>query len=95
MPYSRAKERRLAKLVKWPDVRYNPETGESKLFYSAHEVPFGWLDKPLKKVPANVGTELDRDDLVRQLEERGIEIDHTWCNAHMKRILAGDISPDR
>lgn len=87
MPYSRAKEKRLAKLVKWPDVRYDPATGEPTLFYQAKDVPFGWLTKrPRIKTP-KVGVYYDKQELINQLTNLGIDINPTWGTAHMKRIL--------
>jgi hypothetical protein len=87
MPYSRGKEKRLAKLVKWPDLRYNPVTGEAKLFHEAKDVPLGWLTKRPKITIPRVGVVLDREQLVRELTDLGIEINPTWGTAHMKRIL--------
>jgi hypothetical protein len=87
MPYSRGKEKRLAKLVKWPDLRYDPLTGDTKLFYSADEVPVGWINKKPIIVAPRVGSTLDHDELVTKLNEIGVDIDPRWCNAHMKRIL--------
>jgi len=93
MPYSRAKEKRLAKLVKWPDVRYDPVTGKGELFYEAKDVPYGWVHKPPLKITPRVGVELDKEDLLTRLQDLGVEINPTWSNAHMKRILDGDCSP--
>jgi hypothetical protein len=92
MPYSRAKEKRLAKLKRWPDIRYGP-SGQIKLFYSPEEVPFGWTsDKPSTHM-SQVDELLDHDELIAKLTEMGVEINHTWGHAHMKRIIDGDVSP--
>jgi len=95
MPYSRGKERRAAKLVKWPDLRYDPNTGVTKLFYCAEEVPVGWVEKKPRIVEAPVGTTLDREELVSELYKRGLAIDPLWCNAHMKKVIDLDISTHR
>ena len=86
MPYSRSREKRLAKLVPWPDVRYSP-TGESKLFYEAKDVPFGWTDKKPSMTATKPGKILDRQTLVNELELLGVEINPTWGVAHMKKVI--------
>lgn len=79
----------------WPSWRYAPN-GESKLCHSADEVPEGWSRKPdgpstpLIKQDTQI---LDRTQLIAELMERRIPIKPTWGNAHMKRILDGDVSP--
>lgn len=95
MPYSRAKEKRLARETKWPDLRYSP-TGEAKLFYAAADVPAGWSQRaPIIRTLWKPPELLDRAELIRQLTDKGITINPTWADAHMKRILDGDISPPR
>ena len=91
MPYSRSKEKRLAKLTKWPDLRYSPE-GVAKLFYSAEEVPFGWSNKHPGIFIDRPTEQLDREDLIKQLTTKNIKIKPTWGNAHMKKVLNGDCS---
>jgi len=93
MPYSRSKEKRLAKLVKWPDIRYSP-TGEIKLFYSAKEVPFDWSIKPPGTHFGKPAEALDKAALMAALTEKGIEINPTWGSAHMKKVL-NDCSTSR
>lgn len=79
----------------WPSWRYGPN-GEKAIFKAPEDVPFGWTSKqgtpePIIELPPVVI--LDRDELVAELTERGIAINPTWGNAHMKRIIDGDISP--
>lgn len=76
----------------WPDLRYSP-TGEMKLFYSAEEVPADWTPKPPQNINTKPTEVLDHDLLVSQLERLGIPIKPTWGDAHMKRIIDGDVSP--
>lgn len=79
----------------WPAWRYGP-SGESAIFQSEEEVPNGWTKKPGIPDPefvARAPVALNRDDLVAKLSEIGVEINPTWGNAHMKRIIDGDVSP--
>lgn len=94
MPYSKAAAKREARKIPWPDLRYNPATGEAKLFFSAEEVPEGWEVKPTDRIELHKpGVVLDRDELVAELVKRDIPVKPTWANAHMKRIIDGDVSP--
>ena len=93
MPYSRSKEKRLAKQVMWPDLRYGPN-GEEKLFYAAHEVPEGWTTKPDPGYVPPDQPEHDRDALVAKLQANGIEINPIWGKAHMQKVL-DDFSSSR
>lgn len=71
----------------WPHWFYGPN-GESAIFNSATEVPYGWVKKPGLAFEPPPATEiLNKDELVAKLIERGIKIDPTWGNAHMKRML--------
>jgi hypothetical protein len=92
MPYSRAKEKRAAKLLLWPDIRYSP-TGEAKLFNAPSEVPPGWVSKHPGDSVARPAEHLDHDALVLELTKRGIAINPIWGNAHLKRIIDGDSPP--
>lgn len=94
MPYSRSKQKRIDRQGKWPDLRYSP-SGEVKLFYSAEEVPDGWTTKAqieYKSLPTVV---LNKEELIEELINRGIEIDPTWGNAQLKKVLDNDISSTR
>lgn len=71
----------------WPGWWYGPN-GEGKIFEAAHEVPLGWVNhlghtlfKPVEPIV------LDKDDLIRELTAKGIEINPIWGNAHMKKVL--------
>lgn len=86
MPYSRAKEKRAARAIPWPDLRYGPK-GEVKLFYSAEEVPPNWTSKPPKGIDPKPPQLFDKQELINALTERNIEINPTWGNAHMKKVL--------
>jgi hypothetical protein len=95
MAYSKKPRVLAVKYVptEWPAARWDPHTGEERVFNSPAEVPCGWLDyKSANKKPP-VGVVLDRDELVAKLTEMGIEINPLWGNAHMKRIIDGDVSP--
>lgn len=79
--------------IMWPHWYYGPD-GESGVFNSAEEVPAGWAPTPGgKPYEQPKSTTLDREDLVRQLEAVGVVINPVWGNAHLKRILDGDVSP--
>jgi hypothetical protein len=95
MPYSRAKQKRVERLTnQYPQLRYSPDGKQCKLVFSADEAPASWTQmRPL--VHSNDPTEvLDGDELKAKLIEMGVEIDHTWGHAHMKRIIDGDIRPE-
>lgn len=79
----------------WPSWRYGPN-GEKGIFECAEDVPVGWTAKvgvpePVLEVAPTII--LDKDALIAELTERGIEVNPLWGNAHMKRIIDGDISP--
>ncbi len=76
----------------WPSWRYGP-FGESAIFNSEAEVPYGWTKKAGEVYVPPESAFPDEATLVSQLEAQGITIDPTWGIAHMKRILDGDISP--
>lgn len=78
----------------WPSWWYGPN-GESAIFQCQEEVPGEWARKPFEPVPEIPKPPveiLDREDLIRQLVENNVDVNHIWSNAHMKRILDGDIS---
>jgi hypothetical protein len=86
MPYSKSKEKRLAKKVHWPDLRYGPH-GEEKLFYCAEEVPSGWTNKRPIPFIDRPPVLLDRNELVAKLTELNVDVVPTWGTAHMKKVL--------
>lgn len=72
--------------AKWPGWRYGP-FGEKAIFNSEAEVPHGWTRKPGELYVAPPSTMLDRENIIGQLETKGIEIDPTWGTAHMQKML--------
>lgn len=77
----------------WPSWRYGPY-GEAQIFNTESEVPHGWTKKPGEIYVPPENHSLDRDDLVRQLNELGITINPIWGKAHMKKVI-NDFSPTR
>jgi hypothetical protein len=86
MPYSRAKEKRSQKKAMWPDLRYGPN-GECKLFNAPHEVPEGWKQRADEEYTPPAAVPLDREQLIKGLEDKGIVINPIWGRAHMKKVL--------
>lgn len=82
----------------WPSWRYGPG-GQAAIFQKAEDVPWDWTKKPgdAPEVPrVNVAPPaLNRDALINQLIQIGIDIDPQWGMAHMKRIIDGDVSSTR
>lgn len=81
----------------WPSWRYSP-TGEGVIFTCEEDVPLGWAKKmpePREVFYRQPTESLDREELLIKLTELGVTINHTWGNAHMKRIIDGDISSTR
>lgn len=82
----------------WPSWCYGPNDGDAKIVNSEEEIPIGWYcnirpkELDISHLPVEL---LDHDELVSELIKRGISIDPTWGNAHMKRIIDSDISPAR
>ena len=76
----------------WPRWMYSP-TGEGQIFQKESDVPEGWVRKIGDVYVKSGPVVYDYDDLVRQLNEKNIEINPIWGLAHMKRILDGDVSP--
>jgi hypothetical protein len=79
---------------KWPELFWSPE-GECKLFYSINEVPESWSTQKPIIVFNEASAPLNHDELIAELVKRDIEINPIWGDAHMKRILDGDISSTR
>lgn len=82
----------------FPAWFYGPNEGECDVFNSPEDVPEGWGRKP--GVPETIivvqTTEiLNRDELVAELKARGIDINPIWGDAHLKRIVDGDVSSTR
>lgn len=76
----------------WPRWMYDP-MGEGQIFEKESDVPEGWVRTPGEIYVKFEPVMYDYDDLVRQLEAKEIEVNPIWGNAHLKRIIDGDISP--
>lgn len=72
--------------VDWPAWYYGPN-GEAQIFNGPDEVPYGWVGRPGQKFEPVTPVIHDRDDLVNQLEAKGIAVDPRWGVAHMKKVL--------
>lgn len=71
----------------WPSWRYGPY-GEAQIFNSPDEVPYGWTKKPGEVfVPPPAVVTLDREQLAKDLTDKGIEVNPTWSAAYMKELL--------
>lgn len=81
--------RRIVVDRSWPGWRYGPD-GEGAIFQCEADVPPGWTrrpgDQPEPFLPRAV-TAYNREELILQLEAKGIEINPTWGVAHMKKVL--------
>lgn len=71
----------------WPSWRYGPR-GEAEIFNSERDVPFGWTKKPGEEfVPPTVKEPLDRQQLISDLEAKGVTVLGWWAAAYMKDLL--------
>ncbi len=71
----------------WPDLRYGPN-GECKLFYAPEDVPHGWRQRPDQPyVVEHAPIALTKEELIEQLQNKGVEIDPRWGLAHLKKVL--------
>lgn len=71
----------------WPSWRYGPN-GESEIFQSENEVPYGWTVKPGQVFVPRVTATVNRDFVIQLLKERGITPNPTWSAAYMKELLS-------
>lgn len=79
---------RKQKPPSWPSWRYGPK-GQGEVFQSEKDVPFGWTKKPGQVyVPPPEPEALDRDQLIKDLETKGIEVLGWWSSSYMKGLLA-------
>ena len=86
------RKKRSSGFTGWPSWRYGPN-GESGIFQSEAEVPYGWTRKPGEEFITRPSTEvLDRDELMSRLKAKDIDIHPAWGTAHMKRML-DDLGP--
>lgn len=83
--------RRTRQIVsnQWPAWMYGPN-GEASVFNSAEEVPFGYTHRPGELFIPPPPTGLDRDALLAEAEEKGIEVHPAWGNAHLRKVLDND-----
>lgn len=74
----------------WPSWRYGPN-GESAIFANPDCVPLNWTRKPgipeIEPVHYREPTRLSREDLIAELEVKGIKLDPLWSTAHIKELL--------
>ncbi len=79
--------RRRRNQIEWPAWRYSPD-GESKLFETAEEVPEGWTAKPPSVIyEAQEQAPIDKEIVIKQLEEFGVNIDPRWGAAKLREVL--------
>lgn len=80
----------------WPSWRYGPG-GQSAIFQKAEDVPEGWTKKPDEVAELFIHQPapppLNHDELIADLLRMGVNINPQWADAHMKRIIDGDVSP--
>ena len=80
--------------AEWPRWYHGPD-GQSEIFNSLAEVPYGWVkNKPPEFVPTPPPEAIDRDTIIARLTELGVEINPIWGDAHLKKVL-DDRSPPR
>lgn len=75
----------------WPAWFYSPVNEDCGIFSSEDLVPEGWTRKrgePEPEIEVHPTEILDKSKLIAELLERGIDIDPTWGNAHMKKVLS-------
>lgn len=94
MPHSRYYEKHPRKRPPWPDLRYNIQTGEAKLFNNPEEVPEGWVVRKAALFDKTEAKTFDRDELTAKLIAVGVQVDPKWGTAHLKKVL-DDVSPSR
>lgn len=80
----------------WPAWFYSPINEDCGIFSVQESVPEGWTRKRGEAEPeieVHHTEILDKSVLTDQLVALGVDINPTWGNAHMKRIIDGDVSP--
>lgn len=78
--------RRRPDPIRWPSWRYGPH-GESGIFQSEVDVPHGWTRKPGELFVPVESTAIDRQQVINDLEAKGITIKGNWSVAYMKELL--------
>ena len=77
----------------WPAWFYGPDD-QAAVFPSQDLVPEGWTRRKGDVEPEYIARPtviLDRGELVEQLVAMNVDINPTWGNAHMKRIIDGEV----
>lgn len=73
--------------IEWPCWYHGPD-GDSKMFNSIQEVPYGWTKKPQQQYEApEPKAVIDPDDIIKQLKDRGVKIDPRWGRAKLQEVL--------
>lgn len=71
----------------WPSWRYGPN-GEAQIFQNLGQVPYGWTRKPCEKFEAAGGPVCyDRQTLIDQLRDKGINPLGHWSVRYMKELI--------
>ena len=79
--------RRRRNMIEWPAWRFSPD-GESQLFEKAEDVPEGWTSKPPAVIyEAPEQTQVDKESVIKQLEDFGVQVDPRWGAAKLQEVL--------
>ncbi len=79
--------RRLRNKVEWPAWLFNID-GETQLFECAEDVPEGWTSTPPSAVyETSEQASVDKEKVIKQLEEYGVELDPRWGAAKLQEVL--------
>lgn len=77
-------------VVEWPCWYFGPD-GDKKLCNGINDVPSGWQKKPQQTYePPEPKVFLEFDDLIEQLNARGVQIDPRWGRAKLQEVLDND-----
>ena len=80
-------QRRRRNSIEWPAWRFSPD-GESQLFEKAEDVPEGWTSKlPSAIYETSEQVSVDKEKVIKQLEEYGVELDPRWGAAKLQEVL--------
>lgn len=73
----------------WPSWRYGPD-GEAEIFKCEADVLNGWTKKPGEPEEPRIEcplVRLDRDALLKQLQDSGIIASSKWSTAYIKELV--------
>lgn len=87
-----ARERRPTN--SWPSWFHAPN-GDSAVFETLADVPPGWTRQKHTPYVASGPLSVNKEDVISQLVDRGIEIDPTWGAAQLQKVLDNDRSSSR